>query len=197
VQERPDLFHAYVGTSQMVDALETDQLIYDMLLDHARQTGDTKFAERLETQGPPPYFGKSPIRPYSTLFQREYAVYEVPNIKNEEYRRDGDAILLMLKQPEYGWLARLNYLPGLLNTFNAVYPQLQDMDFRQDAGKLDLPVYIMLGRHDMNNPSQIPEEYFHLLQAPHNQLFFFEESGHGLLWEEADKFHDLMIHTVL
>lgn len=197
VQERPDLFHAYVGTSQMVDALETDQLIYDMVMDHARQTGDTKFAERLEVQGPPPYLGNSPIRPYSTLFQREYAVYEVPNIKNEEYRRDGDAILLMLKQPEYGWLDRLNYLLGLLNTFNAVYPQLQDMDFRQDAVKLDLPVYIMLGRHDMNNPSQIPEEYFNLLQAPHKQLFFFEESGHGLLWEEADKFHDLMIHTVL
>jgi pimeloyl-ACP methyl ester carboxylesterase len=197
VQQRPDLFHAYVGTSQMVDALETDQIIYDTVMEHSRNTGDTKFVQTLESQGQPPYFGKSPIKPYSTLFGREYAVYEVPNIKDEEYRRDGDAILLMLKQPEYGWLDRIYYLLGLMNTFNVVYPQLQDLDFRTDATQLDLPVYIMLGRHDMNNPYEIPEHYFNLLKAPSKQLYFFEESGHGLIWEEADKFHDLMVNTVL
>lgn len=197
VQQRPDLFHAYVGTAQMVAVEETDQIIYETMLEHARSIGDTEFIKTLEAQGKPPYFGESPIKPYSTLFGREYAVYEVPNIKNEEYRRDGDAILLTLKQPEYGWLDRVYYLLGLMNTFNAVYPQLQDMDFRLDATQLDVPVYIMLGRHDMNNPYQIPEEYFNLLQAPSKDLYFFEESGHGLIWEEADKFHDLMINTVL
>lgn len=196
-QARPDLFHAYVGTAQMVDVLETDQEIYRLMLDHARATGDAAFVKTLETQGLPPYLGSSPVQPYSTLFGREYAVYEVPNIKSEEYRRDGDILLLMLKQPEYGWLDRVFYLLGLMNTFNAVYPQLQTMDFRQDAIHLDLPVYLVLGRHDMNNPYPIPEEYFHLLQAPNKQLIFFEESGHGMIWEEAPLFHNLMVETVL
>ena len=196
-QQRPDLFHAYVGTAQMVDVLETDQIIYQMMMDHSRKTGDSQFVQTLEAQGPPPYFGKSPIQPYSTLFGREYAIYEAPNIKDEEYRRDGDILLLMLKQPEYGWLDRIYYLLGLMNTFNAVYPQLQDMDFRLDATRLDLPVYLILGRNDMNNPYQIPEEYFNELEAPSKQLYFFEDSGHGMIWEEAGKFHDLMINTVL
>ena len=197
VQQRPDLFHAYVGTAQMVDVLETDQIIYEMVLEHSRATGDTKFVETLEKQGEPPYLGKSPIQPYSTLFGREYSLYEFPNITNEAYRRDGDILMLMLKQPEYGWLDRVYYLLGLMNTFNVVYPQLQDTDFRLDAASFDLPVYMMLGRHDMNNPYQIPEEYFNLLEAPSKKLYFFEESGHGLIWEEAEKFHDIMIHTVL
>ncbi len=196
-RQRPDLFHAYVGTAQMVDVQETDQIIYDMMMAHSRQTGDTGFVQILESQGPPPYFGQSPIGPYSTLFGREYAVYEVPNIKNEEFRRDGDILMLMLRQPEYGWLDRVYYLLGLMNTFNAVYPQLQEMDFRQDATVFELPVYLVLGRHDMNNPSQIPEDYFNLINAPQKQLVFFEESGHGMIWEEADKFHDLMFNLVL
>ncbi|MCC6300558.1 MAG: alpha/beta hydrolase [Anaerolineales bacterium] len=196
-QQRPDLFHAYIGTAQMVDVLETDKMIYDMVMNHSRVTGDANFSQTLEKQGPPPYFGKSPIQPYSTLFGREYQVFEVPNIKDETYRREGDAILLMLKQPEYGWLDRIYYLLGLMNTFNVVYPQLQEMDFRTDASRLDLPVYIVLGRHDMNNPSSIPEEYFDLLEAPHKQLIFFEASGHGMIWEEAGLFHRLMIETVL
>ena len=173
-QARPDLFHAYVGTSQMVDVLETDRLIYQVVMEHSIKTGDSQFAQTLEAQGEPPYLGKSPIQPYSTLFGREYAIFEAANIKNEEYRRDGDILLLMLKQPEYGWLDRVNYLLGLMNTFNVVYPQLQDMDFRLDATHFDLPVYLILGRHDMNNPSQIPEEYFNLLEAPQKRLIFFE-----------------------
>jgi len=196
-QERPDLFHAYIGTAQMVDVQETDRMIYDLVLEHSRQTGDADFVKTLEAQGPPPYFGKSPIQPYATLFGREYQIFEMPNIQDETYRREGDAILLMLKQPEYGWLDRLYYLLGLMNTFNVVYPQLQEMDFRVDAARLDLPVYIVLGRHDMNNPSPIPEEYFNLLEAPAKQLVYFEDSGHGMIWQEADKFHRLMVDTVL
>jgi pimeloyl-ACP methyl ester carboxylesterase len=197
VQARPELFHAYIGTAQMVDVLETDQIIYQMMLEHSRQTGDTQFGQTLEKQGEPPYFGKSPIWPYSTLFRREYEVFEAANIKDEEFRRDGDLMFLMLKQPEYGWLDRLYYILSLKDTFNVVYPQLQDFDFRLDATKLDLPVYLIQGRHDMNDPFQLPEEYFNLLEAPHKQMYFFEDSGHGMIWEEADKFHDIMINTVL
>lgn len=197
VQARPDLFHAYVGSAQMVDVRETDEIIYDMVLEHSRQSGDTQFVRTLEKQGRPPYLGKSPIQPYSTLFGREYSLYEFPGIQDEAYRRDGDILELMLKQPEYGWLDRVYYLLGLMNTFNAVYPQLQDMDYRQDATHFELPVYILLGRHDMNNPYQIPEEYFNRIQAPRKQLIFFEKSGHGMIWEEASLFHDLMVQTVL
>lgn len=196
-QERPDLFHAYVGTAQMVDVLETDRMIYDLVLAHSQQTGDAAFVETLETQGPPPYLGKNPIGPYARLFGREYQLFEVPNIRDETYRREGDAIMLMLKQPEYGWLDRVYYLLGLMTTFNAVYPQLQEMDLRVDAARLDLPVYMVLGRYDMNNPSPIPEEYFNLLEAPAKQLVFFENSGHGMIWEEAGLFHRLMTDTVL
>lgn len=196
-QQRPDLYHAYIGTAQMVDVQETDEMIYDLVLEHSRQIGDMDFVKTLETQGPPPYFVKSPIQPYATLFGREYQLFEMPNIQDETYRREGDAILLMLKQPEYGWLDRLYYLLGLMNTFNVVYPQLQEMDFRVDATRLELPVYIVLGRHDMNNPSRIPEEYFHLLEAPQKELIFFEHSGHGMIWEETGLFYSLMVETVL
>ncbi|MFZ5808065.1 MAG: alpha/beta fold hydrolase [Chloroflexota bacterium] len=196
-QQRPDLYHAYVGTAQMVDVQETDQMIYDLVMEHSRKTGDMAFVKTLETQGRPPYFGKSPIQPYSTLFGREYQLFEAPNIKDPQYRRDGDILMLMLKQPEYGWLDRIYYLLGLMNTFNVVYPQIQEMDFRVEATRLDLPVYIVLGRHDMNNPSSIPEEYFHLLEAPKKALIVFENSGHGMIWEEAALFHSLMVETVL
>lgn len=143
------------------------------------------------------YWGKNPVGPYARLFTREYQVFEMASNKSEAFRQDGDLLQLALRQPEYGWFDRVNYLRSLVSTFNAIYPQLQELDLRRDAVRLDLPVYLVLGRHDMNNPSQLPEEYFNLIQAPNKQLDFFEDSGHGMIWQEPDKFHNLMIHTVL
>ena len=90
------------------------------------------FVKTLETQGKTPYAGKDPIQPYSTLFGKEYAIFEVPNIMNEDFRRNRGIMMLMLKQPEYGWMDRIYYLLGLMNTFNVVYPQLQDLDLREN-----------------------------------------------------------------
>jgi pimeloyl-ACP methyl ester carboxylesterase len=118
-------------------------------------------------------------------------------IKSGEFRRDGDLLRLALRQPESGWLDRVNFMRGLMDTFNAIYPQLQDFDFREDALKFDLPVYIILGRHDVNATYWVAEEYFHRLRAPHKRLDIFEDSGHSMIWQEIDRFHDIMVNTVL
>jgi pimeloyl-ACP methyl ester carboxylesterase len=197
VQERPDLFHAYIGTAQMVNVRETDQTIYRMLLENALETGDTGFVEQLKAQGPPPYFGNNPVGRYARMFTREYQVFEMASISSEEFRREGDLLLLALRQPEYGWLDRVNFMRVLMDTFNVVYPQLQDVDLRDDALTFGLPVYFILGRHDVNGTYWLAEDYFNRLQAPHKRLYIFEDSGHGMIWQETDKFHDIMINTVL
>jgi len=196
-QERPELFYAYIGTGQMVNVRETDQTIYRMLMEHAQQTSDTEFVKMLEAQGEPPYFGNNPLSRYRNVLGREYGIFELPYIQSEAYKQEGDAMLLILRRPEYGWLDRINTIRGLIDTFNVVYPQLQDFDFRNDAQELDLPVYIILGRHDVNATHWIAEEYFNVLTAPHKRLFVFEDSGHGMIWQEVDKFYDIMFNIVL
>lgn len=196
-QKRPDLFHAYIGTGQMVDVMETDQTIYHMLLEEAQKTGDIQFIETLHSQGEPPYYGNNPLSQYVNVLGHEYSIFELPHIKSDEYRQEGDALILTLTRPEYGWLDRINTIRGLIDTFNVVYPQLQDFDFREDVQVLNLPVYFILGRHDVNATYWIAEEYFNTIQAPLKRLFIFEDSGHGMIWQETDKFHDIMINTVL
>ncbi len=196
-QQRPDLFHAYVGTAQMVNVLESDQIIYEKMVAYAKQTDDRNYLQSLEKQGPPPYGGKNPIIPYANLLSREYQVFETRATTNQAYINDGDLLKLMLRQPEYGWLDRIYNLLGLKNTFNEVYPQLQDIDFREDATKLDLPVYLISGRNDSNAPTWLTEDYYNRLEAPAKQLIYFEDSGHGMIWQEADRFFDVMVNTVL
>jgi pimeloyl-ACP methyl ester carboxylesterase len=55
VQRQPQLFHAYIGTGQMVSQRATDQIYYQDTLAWAEQTGDRGLVDRLTQSGPPPY----------------------------------------------------------------------------------------------------------------------------------------------
>ncbi len=55
IQRRPDLFAAYVGTSQAVSGPQGAKLGYQLALDAARRRGDSAGVTALERVGPPPY----------------------------------------------------------------------------------------------------------------------------------------------
>ena len=57
VQRNPELFHAFIGTGQMVSFLETDTMCYEFALRVIEERGDVEKVEQLKKQGPPPYYG--------------------------------------------------------------------------------------------------------------------------------------------
>jgi pimeloyl-ACP methyl ester carboxylesterase len=85
----------------------------------------------------------------------------------------------------------------VLDTLGIVYPHLWDVDFRTQATKLDVPVYFLLGRHDINAPVALTEQYVDLLDAPHKEIVWFERSGHTPWVSESDRFVQAMVDTVL
>jgi pimeloyl-ACP methyl ester carboxylesterase len=44
---------------------------------------------------------------------------------------------------------------------------------------LEVPVYIIHGKHDLNAPVNLVEDYYEQLQAPEKKLLIFENSGHS------------------
>lgn len=58
---------------------------------------------------------------------------------------------------------------------------------------LQIPVFLLEGRHDWNIPSTLAEHWLITLEAPKKGLFWFEQSGHGPLEEEPEKFNQVMI----
>jgi pimeloyl-ACP methyl ester carboxylesterase len=69
-----------------------------------------------------------------------------------------------------------------------VYQQLYGIDMRTGYTKLEVPVYFFLGRHDINAPTVLVEEYERILDAPDKKIVWFEYSGHSPWINERDKF---------
>lgn len=192
VQRYPDLFHAHIGTAQMVAFLETDLIAYNFAMDWAQARGDTQKVTQLRAQGPPPYYGEGVAWKQVTYLADTYAyMNQDPAIING-FNTPRD-----LASPEYGLIDKVNWARGPLDTLGVVYPHLWDIDFRAQAPRLEVPVYFLTGRHDVNAPPALIEEYYALLDAPHKELIWFEHSGHSPWISESEKFVEVMVDTVL
>jgi proline iminopeptidase len=194
-QQQPELFWAYVGTGQMVSVSDTDRTLYEQSLSYAERTGDRALADRLRRWGAPPY--DDPLTDalvhasmgllYEDLEPYDLAATEVrPNTMTERFFNS-----------EYGLLDSWNSLRGLADMFSVVYPQLQDVDFRVTATRLDLPVYVLEGRHELSARRLPAVEWYAALDAPSKNLIWFERSGHNPQFEEATRYTELMTGTIL
>lgn len=196
VQRNPELYFAWIGSGQMVSERETDLRTYHDLLAFAERTGDEDLATTLEGLGEPPY---DDVFAY-TLLQEHYDDLIPEYTSPQAYRdlgNDSGIGPMGLLGSEYTLVDKVNVLTGLLDTFAVMYPQLQDIDFRQDVPSLDVPVYLMQGRYEMTSRDGIAREWFALLQAPRKELFTIEDAGHSAAYEGYAEFHRIMVEVVL
>lgn len=193
VQRYPELFHAFIGTGQMVAFLENDLMCYDFALQWAQERGDTAKVAKLAEQGPPPYYGDGVAWKESAFLMDTFNYMN----QNPAIADNGANTFRDLAAPEYGLYDKVSWFRGVIETLGVVYPQLWDVDFRQQATELAVPVYFLLGRHDINAPVALAEQYFDLLGAPHKEIVWFEHSGHTPWVSESDRFVQAMVDTVL
>jgi pimeloyl-ACP methyl ester carboxylesterase len=189
VQQYPDLYYAYIGNGQMVNTTENDAMGYEFALDYLAKRGDTKTLETLRRNGPPPYRGEDMLGKY-------VAYLDVLNDSMGSPPYTVIVPIIPFIAPEYGLVDKVNHTRGLIESFQVVYPQLENLEFTTQAAKLDVPVYIFVGRNDVNAMASLVERYYDVLQAPRKELIWLE-GGHGLGDENMGKFVDVMVNKVL
>ena len=191
VTQRPDLYHAFVGTGQMVSQRATDRIFYDDTLAWAARTGDDRLVAQLEASGPPPY---PTMFPYETALSHEQDVYPYDHAGNSEGVGQMSENLLV---DEYSLIDQIHVLGAFMDTFAALYPQLQDIDFRRSATHFDIPMYFVQGAHEARGRAQPFHEWYPMITAPHKDLTVLDTSGHRPLWEQPDAFVAYLVDTVL
>jgi pimeloyl-ACP methyl ester carboxylesterase len=196
VQQHPELFHAWISAGgQMVNTTENDLMGYEFALQYATEHGDTATVETLRRNGPPPYVGGDMLLNRYLPYLNVLNGYMFSHATGDGV--EGNRMLDVILGTEYGLVDKVNWFRGLVDTFTVVYPQLADLDFTTQAAELAVPVYFMEGRWDVNAMASLVERYHNRLQAPHNELIWFQNSGHTPLYEESRRFVDVMVHTVL
>lgn len=185
---QPDYYGAIFTAGQMVDFVETEEFCYNMAMEIAENTGDTQQVEALESLGEPPYYG-----PGISTDMATYLMY-----LHQQMQRDGNINHVdfetwdELFSVEYSILDSINFMRALYFTFAQVYQQLYDTDLRETHTNLNVPIYILHGRHDINAPLYLAEDYYEQIDAPDKELYIFEHSGHNPWVNEPEAFMQVL-----
>ncbi|MFN0284222.1 MAG: alpha/beta fold hydrolase [Kineosporiaceae bacterium] len=153
--------------------------------------GDVGFAQQLRDLGPPPYTDTlaSPVAISS-------------NPEWDDYTRGADYVPqasypTSLFTSEYTFTESMRGMGALADTFAAMYPQLQEVDFRRDVPRMEVPVYVVQGVHEAAGRADLAEEWFAGLRSPSKLLVRFDSSGHTPHLDEPGRFADFMAEVVL
>jgi pimeloyl-ACP methyl ester carboxylesterase len=170
---RPDLFHAYVGTAQVVSKAEGEVISYDRVLAKTRARNDQKAIDELTKSGPPPYASPAPFR-----VQRKWAnAYEAPGVNISPHQAAARAGMTAADNTLWttAFLASDTYFGG--GKFDAPRSRF---DARTLGRDFKLPVFLFQGDEDDCAPAQLVEDYAKWIRAPRKLCLPIPSGGHNV-----------------
>lgn len=173
-KRRPDLFYAYVGTSQFVSRTANEAASYSQTLAIAKQADDAKTVAALEAIGPPP---RTNPRAFGVL-RRAIRVYEgkvtTPAPASWWAPAPQYATAAALADAEAGEDYSFVQFVGMKGDGMLSHVDLPGMGLR-----FEIPVYLVQGKEDLLTPLSVTQPYFDSLQAPDKAMVIVPQAGHG------------------
>ena len=173
VQQQPELYRAFIGTGQMVSQSWPPTGSSTRTRWHGRHgRAGTTWPTELVDAGPPPY--EAMLR-YEAALSHEQDVYPYDHSANSEGAGQMSENLLV---EEYALIDQVHVLGAFMDTFAALYPQLQEIDFRTSATDFAVPMFFVQGAHEADGRAEPFAEWYSMIDAPIKDLEVLDTSGH-------------------
>ncbi|WP_205123619.1 alpha/beta fold hydrolase [Cognatilysobacter lacus] len=188
----PELFHAYLGTSQLVSYRENEATSYAGLLALARKAGDADALAVLEGVGAPPW---SDPRSFGKV-RRVVRKYE------SKVTTPPPAAWWKPASPYATPKALADYEAGEEYSFvNFVGMHGDGMYSRVDLPRLGtdfaIPMFFVEGAHDLLATPDVAQRYYESLHAPQKALALLEHAGHDPNQDVVDAEYRMLKERIL
>ncbi len=130
------------------------------------------------------------------LYEKLYKPYTPPQAYLDKGKEAGLGPWNVLGS-EYNFVEKMNVFRGFLDTAFILYPQLQEIDFRQDVPKLDVPLYVLDGAAELSARRDLALAWYEQVDAPIKRIFTFENAAHAPAFEHFEAFTQIMKETIL
>lgn len=190
--KRPDLLHVYVGMGQVIDSRENERVGMAWTIEKAKRAGDDEAVRAVEALLP--YPDEGPFEISKADGWRQHAIKYgslAANRTNIDFYSNSTRL-----SPEYTLKDRKAWIDGSLFSVTNLWPRLADLSFN-DLKKVDVPVVMLLGRHDYTTASTLADRWLTNAQAPVKKAIWFENSAHLPMIEEPGRVFKALLDDVL
>lgn len=172
VNERPDLFKAYVSIGQVVDDEKSRYLQEKFVREEATNNGRKDIILALDES----------IKPNLENWLFEFG---------GELKRSKSFFPLIwsgMQAPEYTLSEVSSVAKGSSFSSSNMRYNVLSSSIYNEITEYHVPVYFFIGKSDYTTPHELVTEYFNLIKAPKKGIVYFEESAHFPFFEEPEKF---------
>lgn len=173
-RKHPEKLCAFVGTGQVADESSSGR---------ARRLQEAFLRTRLEDLGLDP----------GTVIDNSNLEELLFLSGSELYGETSFLPLLMtgLMAPEYSLFDALNVAKGS-SLSSRVMKYDMPRDLLTSEWQFEVPVALIMGRHDMVTPTELARDYYERIDAPQKAWYLFEETSHFPHFEQPRKFTEAL-----
>lgn len=169
----PELVKAVIAVSPPVDGVENQCIALKRLKDHFKKENNARAIKELASIDCPTIDFEDQFLIY--VWQTEFDGQKV----TDEMRSMGKPVLEKMMEKS-------------ANLVNEVFY----MDFKEIFPVMEVPIYILNGRHDFTSNGDLSFDYFKCLKAPEKDFFWFEDSAHQVPDTESEKMQNIIIQIM-
>ncbi|MEA4918449.1 alpha/beta hydrolase [Proteiniphilum sp.] len=198
VAKNPELFYAYIAMGQITDQCKSERMAYDFMLSQYAESKDRRSVKALRK-----YNGlksESDLISFYNSSTRDKLMHESGIGTMRSMRSVLKGVFLpvwtcrayTLKEKCNIWKSKIFFLPRtnlktetLMTDFTEAYP------------KIDVPIYFISGKYDLTVNIHLSNDYYHSICAPVKRFYTFETAAHGPLFEDPERFSEILEKDIL
>jgi pimeloyl-ACP methyl ester carboxylesterase len=194
VARAPHLYHTYIGVEQMANQLESERRAYAYMLQRFSENGNMEMVRKL---------GASPVTPngvpHRYLKIRDKAMHSlgIGTMRNMKSVVRG-VFLPSLQCRDYTFAEKVKTWRGKFAAgVSCLWSEMIATDLNVELHEVPIPVYFFHGRYDYTCSYSEARAYFEHLRAPIKGFYTFQHSAHSPMFEEPERFVEIMQTDVL
>jgi len=198
VAEHPELFHSYIGMAQITRQAESERRVYGYMTERYASAGRKGRVKQLSNF--PLTEDESFLLPFFDSGLRDKTMHEL----GIGTMRNMTSVMKGVFYPV--WLCRAYTISEKYNIWHSKFrfinksglrAQILALDLTETVPALDVPVYFFSGRYDLTVNRDLSEAYLEMLECPVKGFYSFENSAHSPMFEEPERFLEIMTTDVL
>jgi pimeloyl-ACP methyl ester carboxylesterase len=191
----PDLYRAYIGAAQISRQLDSEKLAYTYMVDRFAAAGNGAMVVRFEAI---PLIGMDTM-PAAYRALRDEAMHSLGIGTTHAMRSVVSGIFMpVMLSRAYTLGEKINIWRGKWSTSSTnMWNDILATDLTAKVQKLDIPVYFASGLYDYTVSYALARDYYEKLQAPMKGFYTFRQSAHSPMFEEPEKFGQILLRDVL
>lgn len=181
IEQRPELFTAFVGTGQIVGMAAGQEVQYQHAINHAKASHDQKMLAALKEVGSPPWA--------QSVYDQFQNCCRNPLLPTEDLAAMNRMKGMLVFSPRLTISQAYGWYKGLRSGEEALHPMLFTMkDLRETETNFSAPVFFIQGADDIVTPTSLVADYVVRIQAPIKRLDVVPDGGFFVMWTNPAEF---------